>query len=464
MLDSNEFRPVEERLRDWNEVTRPTPNYLRKKEQAQRCHDCGVPFCQSESGCPVDNLIPEWNKLVAESRWEDAFHRLHLTNNFPEFTGSLCPAPCESACVLGIDGDPVTIKSIEWSIVDRGYREGWVRPQKSAFQTGRKIAIVGSGPAGLAAAQQLARKGHEVTVFEKNNQIGGLLRYGIPDFKFEKWRIDRRLDQLRAEGVIFKTSIAIGKDVYFDELTNQFDAIGLAMGAEKPRDLEIPGRHLAGICQAMEYLVDQNQVIAKEKSVLDYDAKGKRVVILGGGDTGSDCLGTALRQGAQSVVQIELQPKPPNDRSPRTPWPQWPMKLKTSHAHEEGGQRLWDLKTVRFEGVSNQVVRLVAVAATAGADDNPHGIGKKATEKETLVDADLVILALGFHGAHTQSVSQQLSIEPTPNGTLLVQKKKQTLRPGVFAAGDLTRGASLIVWAIADGRAMAEGIDHYLTR
>ncbi len=464
MLDSNDFRPVEERLRDWNEVTRPTPNYLRKKEQAQRCHDCGVPFCQSDSGCPVDNLIPEWSKLVAENRWEDAFHRLHLTNNFPEFTGSLCPAPCESACVLGINGNPVTIKSIEWSIVDRGYQEGWVRPQKSVFQTGKKIAIVGSGPAGLAAAQQLARKGHEVTVFEKNKQLGGLLRYGIPDFKFEKWRIDRRLDQLRAEGVLFQTSVDVGKGISFDELAKQFDAIGLAMGAEKPRDLEIPGRHLAGICQAMDYLVDQNQVIAKEKSVLDFDAKGKRVVILGGGDTGSDCLGTALRQRARSVVQIELQPKPPNERSPKTPWPLWPTRLKTSHAHEEGGQRLWDLKTIRFEGVNDHVVGLIAESVDAGADKNPQVTGQKSADLEAVVEADLVILALGFQGAHTQSVSQQLSLEPTSKGTLLVQKKKQTLRPGVFAAGDLTRGASLIVWAIADGRSMAEGIDNYLAR
>tara|TARA_B110001454_G_scaffold219204_1_gene252275 strand:+ start:94154 stop:95473 length:1320 start_codon:yes stop_codon:yes gene_type:complete len=435
VLDSTDYRPIQDRVQDWNEIYTNKLNVFEKRERAQQCLDCGVPFCQSGSGCPVDNLIPEWNKLIAQNRWREAYQRLQLTNNFPEFTGGLCPAPCESACVAGINDTAVSIKSIERSIIDRAFSEGWVTAQIPKTKTGKKIAIVGSGPAGLAAAQQLARKGHQVTVFEKNAHAGGLLRYGIPDFKFEKWRIDRRLQQMKQEGVEFKTGVSIGSDISFDEIKSQFDAIGLATGAEKPRDLTIPGRDLSGVHFAMDYLTDQNKLISKEISSLNISAYGKDVVILGGGDTGSDCLGTALRQGAKSVTQIELQSKPANP--------------KYSHAHEEGGQRLWGLKTIGFEG-RNGHLEQISVVPTDGSSA-PYTI-----------KADLVILALGFLGARTQPLTTQLKTLTTSDEKLVTPAPYHTSVSGVFAAGDLVRGASLIVWAIADGRKMATAIDTYL--
>lgn len=437
MFDSSDYRPVQDRIQDWNEIYNYKINVFEKRERARQCLDCGVPFCQSGPGCPVDNLIPEWNKLVAQNRWREAYQRLQLTNNFPEFTGGLCPAPCESACVAGINDDPISIKSIERSIIDRAFSEGWVTPQIPSQQTGKKIAIIGSGPAGLAAAQQLARSGHQVTVFEKNASAGGLLRYGIPDFKFEKWRIDRRLQQLVAEGVEFKTGISIGTDISFNEIRKQFDAVGLATGAEKPRDLVIPGRDLNGIHLAMDYLTDQNKLMAKEKDSLDISAAGKNIIILGGGDTGSDCLGTALRQRAKSVTQIELQSKPAQPRA--------------SHAHEEGGLRLWGLKTVSFEGRNGQVEQISVVPSLASGQ----------TELQVF-KADLVILALGFQGSHTAQLASQLQTQTTGEGKLITSPAYLTTAPGVFAAGDLVRGASLIVWAIADGRKMAAAIENYL--
>ncbi len=450
------YRSKEERLRDWNEVAHSKVAYDKIGQQARRCMDCGVPFCQSETGCPVDNLIPEWTKLVTENRWEEAFHRLHRTNNFPEFTGSLCPAPCESACVLGLNSDPVAIKNIEWSIIDRGFQEGWVRPQINSKKTGFKVAIVGSGPAGLAAAQELARKGHHVTVFEKNTQVGGLLRYGIPDFKFEKWRLDRRIKQLSEEGVEFRTSVEVGKDFSFKDLQNDFHAVGLALGAEKPRDLMIPGRELQGICFAMDYLTDQNKLIANEISELKCSAQDKDVVIIGGGDTGSDCVGTALRQGAKSVTQLEIMPRPPSERSSETPWPLWPLKLRTSHAHEEGGSRYWSVLTTRFEGDGTNVQRLVAEKV-----EYKNGKFEKiASEPELVLKTDLVILALGFTGANLEGIIPQS--HDFSGGKILTKSLGQTSIDGVFAAGDVSRGASLIVWAISEGRKMATGIDKYL--
>lgn len=452
MSELSDYRPVKERVLDWKEVNRSAIASV-GQERAKSCLDCGVPFCQSETGCPVDNLIPDWNKLVAQNRWQEAYNRLQQTNNFPEFTGGLCPAPCESACVAGINEKSVAIKSIEWSIIDRAFKEGWVKPQVAKQLTGKKIAIVGSGPAGLAAAQQLARAGHSVSVFEKQAQIGGLIRYGIPDFKFEKWRIDQRLEQLKAEGITFNTAVSVGQDISFAQLKTDYDAIGLAMGAERARDIAIPGRSLKGIHLAMDFLVDQNKVNSKEKSELSISAAGKNVVILGGGDTGSDCLGTALRQGARSVTQIELRPMPLPHRSSLAPWPKYSDELRTSHAHEEGGRRLWGLMTSRFEGRNDSVEKVVAQAA----EFKNGRFEFTANSSEQTFNADLVILALGFEGSDVAFLKQQLSVKLNNESRL-----QPTVTPGVFAAGDLCRGASLIVWAIASGRSMAEQINEYL--
>lgn len=446
-----ERRARGERLSDWHEVERiPREEFL--SGQSRRCMDCGVPFCQSQSGCPVSNDIPDWNRLVAEGRWRDAAIRLLATNNFPEFTGRLCPAPCESACVLGVNADPVNIRSIEWGIIEKAFAEGLIRPRPAAERTGRRVAIVGSGPAGLAAAQQLARCGHDVTVFEKEATPGGLLRYGIPDFKMQKDLIDRRLEQMRAEGVSFQTSVLFGRDLSYADLKANFDAVALAVGAERPRDLQVPGRDLGGIHFAMDFLKAQNRVNSGEKNENALSARGRRVIVLGGGDTGSDCLGTALRQGAASVLQIEIQERPPLRRAAATPWPAWPHQLKTSHAHEEGGERAWGWVTQEFVG-SAGCVRGIRAQQKVTTHEN--------FGQTRLFEADLVILALGFTGARRELLTSIPGLEWTGRETI-DSKNFETSVPGVFVAGDARRGASLIVWAIHEGRVMAQAIDRYL--
>lgn len=450
-------RPVELRVLDWNEMYEPfSEDKLRN--QGGRCMDCGVPFCQSNNGCPVVNLIPEWNDLVHRGRWKDALKALHSTNNFPEFTGRLCPAPCESACVLGINADPVSIRVVEWNIIDRGFDEGWIDPVMPVVKTGKKVAVVGSGPAGLAAAQQLARAGHSVMVYEKADRIGGLLRYGIPDFKMEKWVIDRRLDQMKAEGVQFETSVNVGEDVTGEDLARQFDAICLALGAEQPRDLPVPGRELNGVHFAMEYLIQQNKSNAGDSlSVEQITAKGKKVIIIGGGDTGSDCLGTAHRQGCIDVHQFELLPEPPPLRAESTPWPLWPMQLRTSHSHEEGCDRQWSVSTTKFSGENGQVTKLHGhqVSFEAGKFTLVQGT-------EFGMDADLVLLAMGFTGPVKNGLLDSLGVNYDARGNVSVDENFMTSKDGIFAAGDTKRGASLIVWAIAEGRKAAVGVDIYL--
>jgi glutamate synthase (NADPH/NADH) small chain len=450
-------RPVELRVKDWKELYEPISDE-KLRVQGARCMDCGVPFCQSANGCPVVNLIPEWNDLIYRGRWLSALKALHATNNFPEFTGRLCPAPCESACVLGINEDPVSIRVIEWNIIEHGFSEGLVEPILPVSKTGKTVAIVGSGPAGLAAAQQLCRAGHDVTVFEKADRIGGLLRYGIPDFKMEKWVIDRRLDQMRAEGVTFETNVAVGKDLSGDELLKRFDAVGLTLGAEQPRDLSVPGRELKGIHFAMDYLTQQNKRNAGD-SITDepITAKDKRVVIIGGGDTGSDCLGTAHRQGCREVHQFELLPEPPPQRAESTPWPLWPMQLRTSHAHEEGCDRQWSVSTTKFSGRNGHVTKLHAHRVAYG-----NGKFTPIPDTDFEMDVDLVLLAMGFTGPVKQGLLDSLGVKYDQRGAVQVDENFMTNLDGVFAGGDTRRGASLIVWAIAEGRKMAAGIDRYL--
>ncbi|WP_447974288.1 glutamate synthase subunit beta [Nitrospira sp. Kam-Ns4a] len=450
-------RPVELRVLDWKEFYEPFPEE-KLKAQGARCMDCGVPFCQSANGCPVVNLIPEWNDLVHRGRWKDALKALHTTNNFPEFTGRLCPAPCESACVLGINDDPVSIRVIEWNIIDKGFDEGWVEPILPVARTGKTVAVIGSGPAGLACAQQLARAGHSVTVFEKADRIGGLLRYGIPDFKMEKWVLDRRLEQLKAEGVVFRPNVHVGVDLTADELRHEFDAICLAMGAEQARELPVPGRELKGIHLAMEYLTQQNKrnagdVLADEPIT----AKGKRVVIIGGGDTGSDCLGTAHRQGCVEVHQFELLPEPPPQRAPSTPWPLWPMQLRTSHAHEEGCDRQWSVSTTAFSGRNGHVTKLHAQRVRF-----EDGKFIPIPNSEFELEVDLVLLAMGFVGPVKKPLLDSLGVRYDARGNVAVDERFMTSVDGVFAGGDVKRGASLIVWAIAEGRKMAAGVDAWL--
>ena len=453
-------RPVAERLHDYREVYLPWPvDSLR--EQAARCMDCGIPFCHN--GCPLNNLIPEWNDLVYRDDWQAAIDRLHRTNNFPEFTGRLCPAPCEPACVLSINDDPVTIKQVEVSIVDRAFEEGWVRAAPPAHRTGGRVAVVGSGPAGLACAQQLNRAGHQVTVYEKDDRIGGLLRYGIPDFKLEKWILDRRIDLLSAEGVAFETGYDVGVDITGAELRARFDAVVLTMGAGQPRDLPVPGRELDGVHFAMEYLPQQNRRVAGELigEAETISARGKRVIILGGGDTGADCLGNVHREGCASVHQFELLPPPPEERAPDNPWPQWSVIMRSSSAHEEGGVRDYSIQTTGLSGSDGRVERLHGVRVEAIRADGRMRF-EPIEGSDFTIEADLVLLAMGFLGPVRPGVVEELGVALDGRGNIVTDADYQTTVPRVFAAGDARRGQSLIVWAIAEGRQAARGCDRVL--
>jgi len=448
-------RAPQERIHDWFEIYEPFPEE-KQREQGARCMDCGVPFCHT--GCPVNNIIPDWNDLVYNGRWQNAIRRLHATNNFPEFTGRICPAPCEAACVLGITSPPVSIKLIEKSIVERAWAEGWIHPEPPEQNTGKRVAVVGSGPSGLAAAQQLRRAGHSVTVFEKNDRIGGLLRYGIPNFKLEKHVIDRRIDQMRAEGVTFLTNAHVGVNVPIDALTDHYDAVLLCGGAEQPRDLPIPGRELKGIHFAMEFLPQQNR--RNEGDFIDPDAsisaKDKRVLIIGGGDTGADCLGTSHRQGARSVHQFEIMPKPPAERAASTPWPLWPLQLRTESAHEEGGIRDWSINSIKFTGDEHgNVSQLHALRV------GPPPKFEALSGSEFTLDVDLVLLAMGFLGPVKGGMLQQLGVALDPRGNVATTDYMSSV-DGVFAAGDMRRGQSLVVWAISEGRKAAAAVDRYL--
>ncbi len=454
-------RDVAERLKDWSEVYLPYPDSL-IKDQAARCMDCGIPFCHQ--GCPLGNLIPDWNDLVYRDRWKAAIDRLHATNNFPEFTGRLCPAPCEGACVLAINNDAVNIKSVEVSIIDRAFEEGWVTPVLPETRTGRSVAVVGSGPAGLAVAAQLNRAGHTVTVFERDDRIGGLLRYGIPEFKMEKRVLDRRLNLLLAEGVVFRTNANIGVTVPIEELRAQFDAIVLTGGATRPRDLNVPGRELKGIHFAMEYLTQQNKRNEGDH-VSDAEAisaRGKHVIIIGGGDTGADCLGTAHRQGAASVHQLELLTRPPDDRASSNPWPTWPQVFRVSSAHEEGGERLYSIATQKFSGVANGTVTTLHAQHVEMVQKDGRTEFVPVAGSEFELKADLVFLAMGFTGPETEGMLTRLGVTLTPRGNVWRDERWMTSVPGVFTAGDMQRGQSLIVWAIAEGRSAARSVDEYL--
>jgi glutamate synthase (NADPH/NADH) small chain len=458
-------QPVEDRVRHWREfyVPLPAPSV---QEQGARCMDCGVPFCQGDTGCPVRNVIPEWNGLVSRGRWREALEALEATNNFPELTGRLCPAPCESACVLGLIEQPVAIRHVEQAIADRGFDEGWITPRPPREETGNRVAVVGSGPAGLAAAQQLRRSGHAVVVFEKADRIGGLLRYGIPDFKLEKSVIDQRLTQLEAEGVVFRTNVDVGEDVTAEELRRDFDAICLAGGALAARDLPVPGRELGGIHLAMDYLTQQNRLLAGDdvSVAVRITAQGKRVIIIGGGDTGSDCAGTCHRQGAQSVQQFVLYPEPPLERSEATPWPLWPMQLRSSHAHEEGCAREWSVSTTSFSGEHGRVRKLHAVQVAVETTTNGHVQVVSRPGSELEMEVDLVLLAIGFSGPEKSRLLTDLGVERDARGNVAIDGAHRTSVEGVFAAGDACRGASLIVWAIREGRDAAQSIDRYLRR
>lgn len=454
------YRPVKERVRDWKQVMQPYPEAELKKQGA-RCMDCGVPFCHQ--GCPLGNVIPDWNDLVFRGRWDEAIERLHETNNFPEFTGTLCPAPCEGSCVLGINDDPVTIRAIELAIAEHAWQHGKAKPLPPKVETGKKAAVVGSGPAGLAAAQQLRRAGHKVTVFERDDRIGGLMRYGIPEFKMEKKVLDQRLEQMKAEGVEFQVNAHIGVSTPVEELRKNFDAIVLTGGACEPRDLKVPGRELHGVHFAMEYLPQQNRICEGDQVPADkhIDAKGKHVVIIGGGDTGADCLGTANRQGAASVHQLEIMPRPPEHRAEDNPWPQWPQIYRVASAHEEGVERVYSVSTKRFIGVGGRVTALELVKVET-AFENGRFTFKEAPGSEFQLKADLVLLAMGFVGPEKPGMLEQLGVKLTERGNVWRDGDWMTSVPGVFTAGDMQRGQSLIVWAIAEGRSAARGVDKYL--
>ncbi len=448
-------RRIAVRVQDWQEVYEKFPTED-LKHQAGRCMDCGIPFCNN--GCPLGNLIPDWNDLVYRGHWKDAVERLHATNNFPEFTGRLCPAPCESACVLGINSDAVTIKQVEVEIIDRAWSEGWVNPQLPSKKTGKRVVVIGSGPAGLACAQQLTRVGHDVVVLERADRIGGLLRYGIPEFKMEKRHIERRIDQMRSEGTVFRTNAIVGENVDIDVLVASNDAVVLACGATAWRDLPVAGRELNGIHQAMEYLPPSNQVQEGDLATSPISANGKHVVIIGGGDTGADCLGTAHRQGAASVTQLEILPQPPEIRAETNPWPQWSFIYRTSSAHEEGGERLFSVTTDRFVGDEKNNVRALVICEVKS--ESGSFVKVEGTERE--LPADLVLLALGFVGPEKSSWIDQLGLQSDLRGNIVRNDNYMSNVNGVFIAGDMGRGQSLIVWAIAEGRAAAAGVDHYL--
>ena len=456
------YRPIAERIEDYREVYQEMEDPA-LGTQGARCMDCGIPFCHT--GCPLNNIIPDWNDLVYRDRWREALQVLHSTNNFPEFTGRVCPAPCEAACVLGINDNPVTIKQIEKAIADRGFSEDWTKPQPPATRTGKKVAVIGSGPAGMAATQQLNCAGHTVTLFERDDRVGGLLRYGIPDFKMEKHLIDRRVRQMEEEGVIFRTSVNVGVDVEGGQLLREFDAVLISIGSTIPRDLPVPGRELKGVHFAMEFLPQQNRRVAglPVDPATSITATGKRVVIIGGGDTGADCLGTSHRQKCVEVHMFELLPKPPDARTAEMLWPNWPMILRTESSHEEGGKRRWSVATKKFTGENGQVKKLHGIELEWGP---PDANGRRAMQEipgsEFVLDVDLVLLAMGFLHPQKMGLVEQLGVKLDPRGNVAVGENWMTSVPGVFAAGDARRGQSLVVWALAEGRKGARAVDIHL--
>jgi len=468
-IERNEpgYRTVDERIKDFKEVEKSLSN-KELEQQADRCMDCGIPFCHG-CGCPLSNYIPEWNELVAEGNWKDAYYLLAATNNFPEFTGRICPALCEASCTAGLGGDAVTIRQIEKELAEKAFAEGYIKPFPPSVRSGYKVAVIGAGPAGLALADTLNQKGHSVTIFEKNKFAGGLMRYGIPDFKLDKNIIERRLDIMKEEGIIFKTGICVGKEIEIEKLIKDFDVVAITAGAENPRDLPIPGRELKGVYFAMDFLSQQNRRVSKE--ILNNNqisAEGKNVLVIGGGDTGSDCVGTSIRQGAKSVTQIEIMPKPPEDRSEFTPWPEWPYQLRTSSSHKEGCDRKWNIMTKSFVG-GNGVLEKVEAVEVVWDIDGETGRPIKPNElpdSKFEIDADLVLLAMGFTGPSKElqeGLISKLNLDLDPRGNIKVDSSGMTSLKGLFAAGDAATGASLVVRAISSGRSLADSIDCFLS-